>query len=121
MKLGLPIILSLACLVCSCRTGPKPETYDQRRSRLATELKAVTVEDGVDEAEANVIAQSYFLRFGPGCGYAADVTDGGPVWISAAHVGYAGVPTREPIRIDKRTGRVTWGNGPTVEDPHSIL
>jgi hypothetical protein len=71
-------------------------------------------------ASTLLIAQNYFTRFGPGCGAAWPVTDGGRVWISNTAVGVAAIPTREPIRIDKQTGLVTWSNGPTVEDPKTI-
>lgn len=35
-------------------------------------MRTVVLEDGIDEREANIIAKSYFLRFGPGCGGVAD-------------------------------------------------
>lgn len=49
--------------------------------------------------EANVIAESYFLRFGPGCGGVAGVIPDEKFWIGRTAVGYGGLPTKEPIRI----------------------
>lgn len=95
-------------------------TADDQRRQLQAQLREVVVDDGISAAEADVIAQSYFMRFGPGCGAAARVTDGGAFWVSSTAVGYAAVPTREPIRIDKHMGRVTWSDGPTIENPKTI-
>ena len=84
-------------------------------------MREVILEDGVNEWEANVIAESYFYRFGPGCGGVADVFDGCQFWIGQTAVGAAGIPTPEPIRIDKQTGRVTWRAGdPTIDDPRKL-
>ena len=101
-----------------CETHP---TFDDTRSELKVQLSTVVVEDGINLQEANIIAQSYFIRFGPACGAAEDATDGGEVWIAKTYIGIAGMPTREPIRIDKHSGRVKWSNGPTIENPKTIL
>ena len=118
MKTRTPLFLVLICLICGCETV---QTHDDLRREFQVKLSTVVVEDGIDLRKANIIAQSYFLRFGPGCGVAEDVTDGGEFWLSVTPVGYAAIPTREPIRIDKHTGRVTWSNGPTIENPKTIL
>jgi len=117
-KLVFSFALVLGSLLCGCQTGP---TYDDERRLLQAQLKMVAVEDGISQQTADIIAQSYFLRFGPGCGMAANVTDGGGFWISNTYVGYAGVPTVEPIRVDKHSGRVTWSDGPTIENPKAIF
>ena len=110
-------LLTLLCILCGCAVHL---TVDDQRRQLEAQLRDIVVDDGISEAEANVIAQNYFLRFGPGCGAASHVADGGAFWIANAAVGVAGVPTREPIRIDKHTGRVTWSDGPTIENPKTI-
>src|SRR5688572_18648986 len=120
------LTLALSCIVTGCETSPEwgafhnPATRQGRRQELRPQLKRITIEDGIDAAEANVIAQSYFVRFGPGCGAASVVTDGGASWNAATRVGYGAVPTREPIRVDKGMGRVTWSDGPTVTNPKKI-
>lgn len=117
MKIATLFILALSCALHGCATYP---TADAQRRQLQAQLREVVVEDGISTSEAEVIAQSYFMRFGPGCGAASRVTDGGAFWVSSAAVGVGGIPTREPIRIDKQTGRVTWSDGPAVENPKTI-
>jgi len=112
------LILALSCLLCACAT-PYP-TADDLRRQLQAQMQEGVVEDGISAAEAEVIAQSYFFRFGLGCGVANRITDGGEFWISPTYTGIAAMPTREPIRIDKHTGRVTWSDGPIVENPKAI-
>src|SRR5688500_8257155 len=82
-------------------------TYDDPRRALQMQMREVVVEDGINAQEADIIAQSYYLRFGWGCGTAAPVAENDSSWIAKTYVGPAAEP-REPIRIDKRTGRVTW-------------
>jgi hypothetical protein len=119
MKYTTTLLLVFSCFLCGCETAPTP-TFDDERRALQAQLHTIVVEDGINLQEANIIAQSYFIRFGPGCGAAADVIDGGDVWISKVFVGYAATP-RESILIDKHTGRVTWKYGPTSENPKTIL
>src|SRR5688572_6149791 len=114
MKISAPLFLTLTGFLCGCTTYP---TADEQRRQLQAQLREVVVDDGISAPEADVIAQSYFKRFGPRCGAASRVADGGASWVSNAAVGIAGIPTREPIRIDKQTGCVTWSDGPTVENP----
>lgn len=84
-------------------------------------MREVVLEDGVNEWEANVIAESYFHRFGPGCGVVFDVFDDDKFWIGQTVVGVAGPTTPDPIRIDKQTGRVTWrADDPTIDDPRKL-
>jgi hypothetical protein len=112
------LFLSLACLTLSCSHLP---SSDNQLRNLQAQLKTVVIEDGIDFREAEIIAQSYFYHFGPGCGVAPHVSDDGQSWISNTPVGYAATPTREPIRIDKQSGRVTWSDGPPIEDPKNIF
>ncbi|MFG0248847.1 MAG: hypothetical protein ACF8OB_08165 [Phycisphaeraceae bacterium JB051] len=100
-----------------CETIP---TRTQEAQQLQEQLRQINVNDGIDATEANIIAQSYFMQYGPGCGIAPPVEDDGEHWISKTVVGVVPVATAEPIRIDKATGAITWGRGLTVEDPKSI-
>jgi len=84
-------------------------------------MQDVVVQDGINEWEANVIAKSYFARFGPGCGAVYDVIDENMSWVGRTVVGYGAMPTEEPIRIDKHTGRVTWhADNPVITDPKKL-
>ena len=129
------MLLVLACFCFGCASQPgshdtladiiydgiTPPTRHDERLKLEPQLRNITIEDGIDSKEANIIAQSYFLEFGPGCGMAIQATDDGRSWIVKTYIGYAGTETREPIRIDKYTGQVSWSNGPTIENPKTIF
>jgi hypothetical protein len=107
-----------ACILAGCSSLPSTDEY---HSQLQAKLRTVVIEDGISQQEADVIAESYFLRFTPiACGSVARPIDGDTVWIAKTYFGIAPMPTREPIRIDKRTGRVTWSDGPTIENPMTI-
>jgi hypothetical protein len=114
-----PLFLLIGCLITGgCAT---PYTRDDHARELESRMREVVLEDGISEREANTIAESYFHRFGPGCGGVADVFDGGKFWIGQTAVGAVAIPTPEPIRIDKQTGRVTWNAGdPTIDDPRKL-
>ena len=114
----VPLLIALSCILCGCASY---QTRDDHRRELQAQLQTVVVEDGINLQEANIIAQSYFLRFGPGCGVATTVSDDGAYWVAKTYIGIAAVPTREPIRINKRTGQVTWSDGPTIENPKTIF
>jgi hypothetical protein len=115
VKITLLLLSTLGCLWCGCATP----TYGDQRSKLRLQMREVVVEDGINAQEADIIAQSYFVRFGWGCGAAATVVESDTAWVAKTYFGFAADP-REPIRIDKRTGRVTWSQGPTIENPKSI-
>ena len=85
-------------------------------------MREVALEDGINESEANTIAQSYFHRFWPWeCGRVADVFEADKFWVGRTVVGVTRTATPEPIRIDKQTGRVTWNAGdPTIDDPRKL-
>jgi hypothetical protein len=117
MKTFLPLFLTLSSVLFGCATYP---TAGEERRRLPVQLQDIVPEDGINAAEADVFAQSYFRRFGPMCGAASKVADVGEFWVSSTLVGFAAAPTREPIRIEKRTGQVSWSDGPTVANPKTI-
>jgi hypothetical protein len=129
------LLLALICFCLGCANqstshdaladmlygGITPPTRHEQLLKLKPQLQNMTIDDGIDSKKANIIAQSYFLRFGPGCGMAIEASDDGESWTAKTYIGYAGTETREPIRIDKRTGKVTWSNGPTIENPKMIF
>jgi hypothetical protein len=114
-------IKSLSLLAGCLITGGCATPYTDHARELESQMRQVVLEDGINESEANVIARSYFHRFGPGCGGVADVFEDDKFWVGRTAVGVAGIPTPEPIRIDKQTGRVTWGaDDPTIDDPRKL-
>ena len=113
MKTLTALFLLIVCAGCHTYTV-RPQDAELRQK-----LKAVTLSDGVSQAEAEVIAQSYFAR-NVGCGALTGIQDGGDHWILDGKFGYAG----EPIKgffIDKRSGRVTSPVGPSYDDPRKIF
>lgn len=112
------VFLALSCVLIGCSTLP---TDEEHHRDLQAQLRAVLIEDGINEQEANVMAENYFLRFSPmSCGNVERVIDDGTFWIAKTSLGFAQTPTRQPIRIGKGTGRVTWSDGPTIENPKTI-
>ena len=91
------------------------------RAQLQDKLRTVNADDGITQSEAEIIAENYFSRFAPiACGSVTRPVDGGTNWIAKTYLGFASIETREPIRIDKQTGRVTWSDGPTITNASRI-
>lgn len=103
-------------MLVGCSTPP---SADEHRAQLQTKLRAVIVDDGISQEEADVIAENYYYRFTPLCGTVVPVTDGGTDWIAKTYYGIGAMPGA-PIRIDKRTGRAAQSGSPTVENPIAI-
>ena len=118
MKPILSTFLALSCISFGCATHNPGDDY---RRDLQTKLGHVVVEDGINDSEANIIAENYFIRFTPTlCGAVEPVSDGGAHWIANTDLGFIPTPTREPIRINKQTGRIAWSDGPTIENPKAL-
>ena len=118
MKVPAFIIVTLACCLVGCSTLP---TAGEHRAQLQAKLSTVVIEDGISQSEADIIAENYYFRFTQtACGSVLRVTEEDSIWIARTYYGPAAMPTREPIRIDKRSGRVTWSDGPTMSNPKMI-
>lgn|GEM_PF-3245634 len=87
---------------------------------LKQQLATVVVEDGIDAAEAKIIAENYHAHIIQLEGAIGDVTFEDPFWVAVVRFGYAGEPLRNPVKIHRRTGQVFWKDGPTVENPKDI-
>ena len=85
----------------------------------ASLLFHVDTKDGVSRAEANDIAQAYFLQH-VGCGSYSGISDSLGYWVVDGHFGYSGTPI-EGFFIDKRTGAITSTIGPSYESPGDML
>ena len=76
--------------------------------------------NGIDASEAEFIAGAYFsMEFGD-CGGPEKPRDGGAEWLMHPRVGATGQPLADFIRVDKRTGAVRYGSGPTTEAKTAI-
>ena len=111
------VILVLTCACARRHRGndfpPDVVQYHQEAwrdfNKAATSFSAT---DGVDQHEANLLAQAFFLWKIGGCGFADAPGDDGEEWRSRPRIGYAGQPGSEFIRIDKRTGTVSYASEP---------
>ncbi len=64
---------------------------------------------GMGKEEAIAISDSYYHRFSfSACGDPGTIEESENAWYRVVHIGYAGVPITEKIKIEKRTGKVTW-------------
>ena len=80
----------------------------------------INFNDGIDVSEAQFIGSSYFtMKFGA-CGVTENATDGGAEWLIRPRVGVTGHPLSDFIRVDKRSGMVRYGAGPTTEAKEAI-
>lgn len=80
-------------------------------------LDAIEIDDGVNQMEAVVLAQEYFLAYVSGCGVTHEPVDRGDYWAVHAAVGYTATPPPNPITINKRSARLTLEGYPTIEYP----
>lgn len=71
-------------------------------------IEQVNASDGIDKAEAHTIAAAYFLRFISGCGGPGVVARHGHEWWSTPTFGIGGRELAAPIKIDARTGGVSF-------------
>ena len=106
----------------TCKSGPTIEPPNGKilmktrtpENSMADTYKKITVSDGIDEKEANALANAYFRLFFPGCGNAEEVSNNGKTWESKTKVGLAGSPS-DSIFIEKGTGKITCAKRPTIE------
>jgi len=59
------------------------------------------------------LAATYYHRYVSGCGGVGEVVARGNYWDAPVHFGYAGT-FRGYIRVDRRTGTVSYSGHPTV-------
>jgi len=104
------IPIALAALMSSSFSGTlAPMQPDPFLVARATVLPPLVVTDAM---AAGDIASVYFERFIGGCGFNDFPRYQCGEWRSEAHVGYGGSP-KGPIRINARTGGVSFAGGPS--------
>jgi hypothetical protein len=106
-------------------------SVDAFRERMAQEHRqllrrfddvaaAIDFTSGIDASEARFIAGAYFsMEFGA-CGGLEKPKDGGAEWVMHPRIGVTGQALSDFIRVDKRTGAVRYGSGPTTEAKAAI-
>ena len=117
----LPVIAVVgALLVISTLLGCE-SSYQSHDARVKMAMAKIDYADGISEQEAGAIADAYLLLHGRYKDRAmfARITDGGEVWTGKA---YASKALASPVDadlplivIDKKSGKITWPFGPTLE------
>ncbi len=79
------------------------------------QLRSLEVGLGIDRHGAEIIGRVYFDRYVSGCGYTGEPQRNGDFWEVQPFVGYAGKPSKRLIRVDARSGGVSWADGPAFE------
>jgi hypothetical protein len=105
----------LAAFVAGCQTP----SVSRATAVLRQKLGRITLDDGVSESEAKIIAQAYFAAH-VGCGAFTGIRDAGELWIVDGKFGYAGDPI-SGFYIDKRSGKLTSPIGQSYDDPRKIF
>jgi hypothetical protein len=108
--------LSPAIVFCTfgCVTSPRPAPLGER-------LASVDVSDGVDEREANLIAEGYLLAgFGGAEGAIWVVASDGDNWVAASAFGALGFPGPS-VLINKTTGGVAAEGAPSFENLDQLM
>jgi hypothetical protein len=91
----------------------EPPTFESPDDRIA----AITVEDGIDEREALIIATAYLYRHITGCGHPGHLRRKGGYWVSRPLLGYSAERAQHRLRIDAVSGAVSWPCGPEFPSP----
>ena len=102
--------------------------FDRIGDTLKEDLNAVTYHNGVSITEGKIIADAYLYIHGNHLGPApyVNITDGGDAWEGLVYHGLGVSPVNSqtpPVRVDKKTGQISWGKGPVVDriDPSLIV
>lgn len=83
---------------------------------LPTVYRSVSLDDGVDAAEAQRLANAYALIHLSGCGGVPEVVDAGATWTAVPHLGFDARPG-PTIIIDKVKGVISCAGGPLIVPP----
>jgi hypothetical protein len=111
--------LLIYCLFIAACSKPEPREY-LSDSDLKQRLAAIVIKDGIDRDEAAIIAESYHRHIIRLEGAIGDISLQKPFWVAVIHFGFTGEPLKNPLKIDKRSGKVSWDDGPTIDDPKTI-
>lgn len=121
------------CLLgaCSFTIGGNSATQEQPKPKLATfernenlarELIAgINLEGGVSYSDATHIANYYLSHHAGSRGVLMSLAEAERVWEGRVLVKATGTTVDALLRVDKATGGVTWGLGPTVRNLQELM
>lgn len=137
MARPLPIAVLLAAAMCalgactinlggsSTAQEPKKEarnTSFQRTENLGRELIAgISTEGGIGYTDASKIANYYLSHHADNRGVLMTLAEADRFWEGRILSKASGTVLDAPLRVDKVTGGVTWGLGPTVRNLQELL
>lgn len=102
---------------------PKPKLAAfERNENLARELiSGINLEGGVTYGDATNIANYYLSHHAGSRGVLMSLAEAERVWEGRVLEKATGTPVEALLRVDKATGGVTWGLGPTVRNLQELL
>jgi hypothetical protein len=107
-------------LTFACSTLDSRYSNERQANDLKQQLAKIVAEDGIDAAEARVIAENYHWHLIPWEGAVGRIWLEEPFWLAQILVGAVGMPVADPIKIHRGAGRVSWKYGPTINNPKEI-
>jgi hypothetical protein len=111
------ILIVTLLLMSGCEQNQRHLGFGSSDEEICKIVQDTNMADGVDQNEAKPLADVYFLRFTPSaCGGIGQPVDMQDYWDVPVAIGIAGQPYGS-IKIDKKTARMTWEHGPTIEEP----
>ena len=130
---ALAAALASLCLLGACsftiggsgatQEQPKPkQAAFERNENLARELIAgISLEGGVSYSDATHIANYYLSHHANNRGVLMSLAEADRVWEGRVLVKATGTTVDALLRVDKATGGVTWGLGPTVRNLQELM
>jgi len=124
MRKGLTLLVvwGAVCIACApifAEISGVP-TDRQYEAEARKRLDAIDSQDGIDRNEAEVIFELYGFRFFLNNGWGS-LTDGGEIWLGTVMGHLGNQPLSNKVKINKKTGAVSWGIGPDVLDFKALL
>jgi hypothetical protein len=115
MPYKLSILFCVFLFISACDPSSKNSAKKFDPDRFIKEAYSkVTIADGIDEDEAQLLASAYFTTHIGGCGATTTIVDQGDKWEIKTVFGYAGT-AYESIYVQKSTGIITCKKGPTIK------
>ena len=114
---AIAVGLTLFSLSACSRTHYAPADVAYHRDAWREFNKAAasfSVDDGIDRSEAKFLAWAFFNWQISGCGFPEEPQDVDTEWQARPMTGISGRPATHVIRINKRTGAVSYGSNPPI-------
>lgn len=116
------VMCAVICTACTHVFSDMPnESINQRYEEDARkQLDAIDSHDGISRNEAKVIFEVYGYRFFINNGWGS-ITDGGENWLGSVLDHWSDQPLPHKVKINKKTGAVSWEIGPDILDYKALL